>query len=344
MPLRLKPLHEQTIVITGATTGIGLATARMAADHGARLVVAARDEASLIRLADETRRRGSDTLHVVVDVGEEEQVAQLADAAIERFGAFDTWVNNAGVSLYGHLLDVPTKDFRRLFDTNFWGVVYGSREAARHLRKRHDGYGGAIINLGSLVSDRAIPLQGMYSASKQAVRGFTDALRMELEEARAPVAVTLVKPGSIATPFPQHAQNYLDEEPTLPPPLYDPGVVARSILHCAEVPRRDIYVGGGGRLLSVLGQYAPRLTDKMMEKTLFNRQKTGRPEYRQRFALHGPATDNRERGDHTAHVANSSLYTEASMHPLVTATVVASAALGIAALARWASSTRPSSH
>src|SRR5439155_6660231 len=115
------------------------------------------------------------------------------------------------------------EDHQRLMQTNFWGVVHGSTVAARHLRERG---GGAIINLGSIVSDRAIPLQGMYSASKHAVKGYTDALRMELEEEGAPIAVTLVKPAGINTPFPRHAKNYMEREATLPPPVYAPEVVA----------------------------------------------------------------------------------------------------------------------
>ncbi|WP_043529626.1 SDR family oxidoreductase [Litchfieldella xinjiangensis] len=328
MALRLRELHDQTIVLTGATTGIGLATARLAADHGARLVLAARHEQTLAQLAEEVRQRGGDATYVVTDVGDEAQVRNLADTAIERFGGFDTWINNAGVTIYGEVVDVPMEDHRR------------SREAPRHLRKRKDGYGGAILNLGSIVSDRAIPLQGMYSASKHAVMGFTDALRMELEEAGAPVAVTLVKPGSIATPYPEHAANYMEEEPTLPPKLYEPSIVAESILHCATTPRRDIYVGGGGKMLSALGQYAPRLADKIMEKSMFSRQKTGRPERRREFSLHHAAEDMKERAEYDQSVASTSIYTRATMHPLIATSAVAGAVIGVAALARVTSQRR----
>src|SRR5213076_34618 len=109
-----------------------------------------------------------------------------------RFGGFDTWVNNAGVSVYGRIEQVPIEDLRKIFETNFWGVVYGSRIAMEQMK--NTGGGGALINIGSTLSDRAIPLQGMYSASKHAVKGFTDALRIELESESAPVSVTLIKP------------------------------------------------------------------------------------------------------------------------------------------------------
>src|SRR5690242_13676398 len=163
--LRLKPLREQVIVVTGASSGIGLTTARLAAERGARLVVAARSEQALRQLEEEINTAGGEALAVAADVGKEEDVQHIADAAVTRFGGFDTWVNDAGISIYGRLLDVPPEDHQRLIQTNLWGVVHGSTVAARHLRNK----GGAIINLGSIVSDRAIPLQGMYSASKHAV-------------------------------------------------------------------------------------------------------------------------------------------------------------------------------
>lgn len=333
MALHLKALENQTVIITGATTGIGLATARMAAEHGARLVLAARDENTLRDLCDDINLAGGKAIYVAVDVGDKTQVHRITQTAIDTFGGFDTWVNNAGVSLFGNLLDIDEEDYRRLFDTTYWGVVYGSLEAARHLNKRRDGYAGAIINIGSIASDQAIPYQGMYSAAKHAVKGFTDALRMELEHAGAPISVTLIKPASIATPFPEHAGNAMDREPTLPPPLYDPRIVARSILYCAEHPRRDMYVGGGGRFMTALGHCAPRLMDKIMSAKIIEQQQTGKPEHRHHFALHEPATDRRERARYTSHVSKTSLYNNASMHPLLTTTVLASALIGAVVLA-----------
>ncbi|WP_346797977.1 SDR family oxidoreductase [Halomonas sp. Bachu 37] len=333
MALHLKDLEDQTIVITGATTGIGLATTRMAAAHGARLVLAARDENTLRELCDEINHAGGEAVHVAVDVGDKVQVHKITQTAIEAFGGFDTWINNAGVSLFGNLLDIGEEDHRRLFETTFWGVVHGSLEAARHLGQHRDGYSGAIINIGSIASDQAIPYQGMYSAAKHAVKDFTDALRMELEHVGAPISVTLIKPASIATPFPEHAGNAMDHEPTLPPPLYDPRIVARSILFCAEHPRRDMFVGGGGRLMAALGHCAPRLMDKIMSAKVISQQQTGKPEHRRHFALHEPATDMRERAHYASHVSKTSLYSNASMHPVMTTTVIAGALIGAVALA-----------
>ncbi|KAA0013057.1 SDR family oxidoreductase [Billgrantia pellis] len=331
MSVSLKKLEEQILVITGATSGIGLATARQAADRGARLVVAARDESALQMLVEELRQRGAEAVYAVADVGDPDQVHDIAGTAIHRFGGFDTWINNAGVSLFGYLTDQSLEDHRRLFDTDFWGVVYGSLEAARHLGMRAERRGGAIINLGSVVSDRAIPLQGMYSASKHAIKGFTDALRMELEDLGAPVSVTLVKPGSIATPFPHHAGNRMDVEPTLPPPLYEPSVVAKAILHCAEHPRRDIRVGGASMGIAMLGQLAPRLADRIMRRSMIRQQQTDRPP-QHIGGLHRPAPGVWQRAEYDHSVASRSPYTQAAMHPALTATAIAGALLGIAAL------------
>jgi short-subunit dehydrogenase len=334
MKVKLKKLKNQTIVITGASSGIGLTTARMAAKRGARLVLAARNEEGLRHLEMEIKRKGGKAISVVADVGREEDVREIARRARETFGNFDTWVNNAGVSVYGRMLDITTEDHRRLFETNFWGVVYGSLEAARYLKQ----HGGTIINVGSTLSDRAVPIQGMYSASKHAVKGFTDALRMELEREGAPVSVTLIKPGAINTPYPQHAKNYMEVEPTLPPPVYAPEVVAEAILYAAETPVRDLFAGGGGKMTSAMGQYAPRLTDKVMEGGFADQQKSARPAERRHDGLHEPSPITfRERGNYEGHVAESSVYTKATMHPVVTSALIVGAGLLIAQLVRGAS-------
>jgi short-subunit dehydrogenase len=335
MAVKLKRLEEQVIVLTGASSGIGLATARMAAKRGARLVLAARNEEALNALTEEIREQGGQAVYVVADVGSEDDVQRIARIAEDRFGGFDTWINNAGGGIFGRIMEISTEDHRRLFETNFWGVVYGSRAAARILSQR----GGALINIGSVVSDRAVPLQGMYSAAKHAVKGFTDALRMELEAAGAPVSVTLIKPTSIDTPFPQHARNYMAEEPSLPPPVYSPDLVAEAILHAAETPRRDVIVGGGGKVISLLGLRAPRLADRVMESRGFlNQEKTDRPAEHPSGALYEPTFGLRERGEYEGHVRGTSLYTQAALHPLATGVIALGAGLLLGILANQRSS------
>lgn len=327
MALQLKNLNEQVMVLTGATSGIGLVTARKASARGAKLVLAARNEAALKQLTDELNAGGGEAAYVVADVGSEGDIKKIAAEALNRFGNFDTWINNAGVSIYGKLEDVPTEDLRQLFETNFWGLVYGSLVAARNLKLG----GGAIINIGSTLSDRAIPLQGMYCASKHAVKGFTDALRMELESEDAPVSLTLIKPSAIDTPYKNHARNYLDSEPQNPPPVYAPETVADTILHCAENTVRDVFVGVAGKAMSVMGGYAPRLTDKYMEATMLG-QETDEPAAPNLNEGLFESNDSSlsERGGYDGHVAESSLYTKASLHPLITGTALALGAAGLA--------------
>ena len=161
MAVNLKPVHEQTIVLTGATSGIGLVTARNAAERGARLVLAARSEDSLQQLTQEITDGGGSAVYVVADVGNRGDVQTIARTATDRFGGCDTWINDAGVSIYGEIETTPVEEMRRLFDTNFWGVVYGSLEAVTLMRER----GGALINIGSVLSERSALLQGAYSAA-----------------------------------------------------------------------------------------------------------------------------------------------------------------------------------
>lgn len=328
MRVTLKPLEDQVMVITGASSGIGLVTARMAAKRGVRLVLSARNEESLRRLTDEINAAGGEAIFVVGDIGEVSEVRNIADEAIRRFGGFDTWVNNAGVSIYGRVLDQNLEDHRRLFQTNYWGIVHGSTVACAHLKKR----GGALINVGSVLSDVAIPLQGTYCASKHAVRGYTDALRMELEEEGAPISVTLIKPSSIDTPYIHHAKNLMREEPLNPPPVYAPETVAEAILHCAEHSEREVYVGSG-KALSESNHHAPRLTEKLMEATLFDLQKSDSPKPNdRRDSLYAPSEDGQERGGYPGHVAESSIYTKASLHPIVTGVLIAGVGLALAGL------------
>jgi NAD(P)-dependent dehydrogenase (short-subunit alcohol dehydrogenase family) len=327
MKIKLKRLHEQVMVITGATSGIGLATARRAAERGARVVLCSRNEPELKETVTQIERSGGTARSVVADVSSQEDMERLAATAVEEFGALDTWVNNAGVSFYGRLTEVAIEDMRQLFEVNFWGTVYGVRAAVPRLR----GSGGALINLGSIVSDRAIPLQGAYSASKHAIKGFTDALRMELEEAGAPISVTLIKPSAIDTPYFQHAKNYMEVQPKPPAPVYAPEVVANAILRAAEHPVRDITIGGGGRFITALGTTLPRLTDFYMERAMFSAQRSDVPAEGRPGNLYQPSgQENSERGGYPGHVLRSSVYTRAALSP---GKALLAAGLGLAVFA-----------
>jgi short-subunit dehydrogenase len=303
MGTKLKRLKDQVLVITGASSGIGLTTAEMAVERGARVVMAARSQEELKETAERLNRRGRRASFIEADVADEHAVERIADHAVDEFGGFDTWVNNAGISIYGRLTDVPMTDKRRVFETNFWGTVYGCKAAVKHLRR----HGGTIINIGSVVSEFSIPLQGIYSASKLAVKGYTDALRMELEEAGLPIWVTLMKP-----------------EQT--PPVYPPEEVANAILRCAERPVREVFVGGGGRLQAAMSRVAPRLTDIYRDKTavasqqMMDEQARGSQRTISDDALWKASQDRRRRGGYPGRVMRSSLYTRAVLSDAARAT------------------------
>jgi short-subunit dehydrogenase len=321
--MKLKKLKNQVIVITGASSGIGLVTARLAAKGGAKLVLAARSEGPLRQLTEEITKAGGKAAYVVADVGVRDQVHEIARVAIERFGGFDTWVNNAGVGIYGKVVETPVEDMRRQFETNYWGVVYGSLEAVAHLKTR----GGALINIGSTLSERAAILQGSYSATKHAVKGFTDALRMELALDNAPVSVTLIKPGPIDTPYTLNAKNYMDAEARHPAPAYAPEVVARAILRAAQKPKREVFVGGGGRGIALLGVLAPPVSDAFMRKVMVPQSKLKPQPPSQKNALDAPSDRLAERGNFPGHTRETSLYTFSAFHRTLTGALLLGAGL-----------------
>jgi short-subunit dehydrogenase len=335
MRLHLKPLSNQIIVITGASSGIGLTTAEMAAKRGARVVLASRNEHDLLDAVNRIRAEGGRAVHIVADVADPDAVDAIGTLAIEQFGGIDTWVNNAAIGLYGKLTDTPLAEKRRLFEVDFWGVVHGCRTAVRHMRVG----GGAIINVGSGASDRAAPLLGIYSAAKHAVKGYTDALRMELERDRIPISMSLVKPASIDTPFIEHARSHMDEEPEYIPPVYAPEEVARAILTCAEHPTRDVLVGGAAKFFSAMGTMAPRTMDAYQRATAFHQQQRGEPNDHI-DSFDAPRHDGARRGPTHHSTMKRSAYTRFAMSrfgralPLIAVGALAAAGLAFGIPAR----------
>lgn len=328
----LKPLNEQAIVITGATSGIGLATARRAARAGACVFLIARGENDLKALTEELQATGARAAWAVADVADHEALAEAADKCVRLFGGFDTWVNNAGVSIYGAISDTTLDDQRRLFETNYWGVVNGSLVAAAHLRKRYGG--GAIVNVGSILSDAPLPIQGVYSASKHAVKGFTNALRMELMRERAPITVSLVKPAAVDSPYSRHARNLTGYATQNPQPVYATHVVADTILYCASHPIREITVGGGGRLIASFYSILPGLAEPLFARFAPSLMRDRRSAWEPNDdGLYDPSDDGLDEEVHYPMVRQFSALAEVRKHPGITSGALAVlAGIGIAAL------------
>lgn len=326
MQYNLKSLAQQRIVVTGASSGIGLAIAEAAVAGGARVMLAARNEEALEEIRGRLSDRGGDVSVFAIDVAEPDYADRLARATIERFGGFDTWVNDAAAAIFGRLTETSMEDHRRVFDVGYFGTVQGSLAAVAHLRER----GGALINIGSVLSDRAMIWQGAYSAMKHAIRGFTDALRVELARDQIPVSVTLIKPAAIHTPYPEHARNLMDTPAKVPPLVYDPALVAKAVLFAAQNPKRELTVGGFGAGIQ-LSNLAPKLTDAMMAAIGVEAQQgEAPPPPGTADNLWQPREDGRKEGVEPQFVRRSSLWLEAQMRPVTT---VAAISLGIGALA-----------
>jgi short-subunit dehydrogenase len=329
MSVRQKQVKDQVIVITGASSGIGLATAKEAAARGARVVLNSRDPVDLSRAVQEIREDGGEATMYVGDVADRSAMEGLADAAIVAYRRIDTWINNAGVSIYGEIREVEIEDARRLFDTNYWGVVNGSLVAIDHLST----FGGTLINVGSVLSETGYPLQGHYAASKHAVKGFTDSLRLELERKNFPVVVTLIQPAAIDTPYPEHARNYLAADPKHQAPVYKPEIVADAILACTEKPHRNLRVGGSAKMYTAIEKVAPGLADRQ-KMSAFEAQISDRPAH-SAGALFGPVSgDLAVRGNYPGRVRARSLYTKAALHPMAALAGVAALGVGLAVALR----------
>lgn len=245
------------------------------AARGDAVVLAARDATALQILANALRRSGADVIAVPADVSIERDVDHLAAEAMIRYGRIDVWVNDAAVSVWGTLEETPVEDYRRLIDVNVMGVLYGMRAALRVMRAQN---GGTIINVGSVESERALPLQSAYAATKHAVKGMTDALRVELQAEKSPIQVTLILPASINTPLFRHARSRMGVEPMPIPPVYEPAAVAEAIVFAADHRRRQIVVGGAGKGFIVAEKLAPGLFDRFMAArgNYIRKQQSGR--------------------------------------------------------------------
>ncbi|RFA30499.1 hypothetical protein CAI21_05480 [Alkalilimnicola ehrlichii] len=257
-----RKLKDAVVVITGASSGIGRATAVKFAAAGARVVLAARREGALREVERECIRAGGRALVVPTDVSRASEVEVLAKRARDTFGRIDVWVNNASVTLFGRFEQTPLEDYEQVLRTNLLGYVYGSREALTCFRKQDQG---VLINTSSIVGALAQPYTNAYGVSKYGIRGLTEGLRMELKDAPHIHACTVL-PATVDTPFFHHAANYSGRNIVPMEPVYSSEQVADAIVSLARTPRREVVVGGAGRMLLGIKRVLPGVAERIMAR------------------------------------------------------------------------------
>jgi NAD(P)-dependent dehydrogenase (short-subunit alcohol dehydrogenase family) len=268
--VRKKPLHEQVMVVTGASSGVGRAVARGAGERGAKVVVGARGEDGLNAAVEEIERAGSEALAVAGDVAEREYNDELVRAALERFGRIDTFVANAIVTVYAEVEHLEPDELRRVIDVNFFGVANGYWAALPALKESH----GTFLHVSSALAYRGIPLQAAYCSSKAAARTFLESARVELQKHGHDVAISLVLPGAINTPQFDRDRQKIGKQPQPVPPIYEPEPYAEAVLRCAEKPIRELPVSWGAQKLLWGQKLSPRAGDWMLRRMGWKNQHT----------------------------------------------------------------------
>ena len=265
---------EQVVVVTGASSGIGRAIARAFGARGAKVGLVARTREALEHCAEEIRRAGGDALVLPLDVADAEAVERAADEVVTTWGRIDTWVNDAMVSVFSPVKEMKAGEYRRVTEVNYLGFVHGTLAALKHMLPRDEGH---VIQIGSALVYRSIPLQSAYCASKAAIRGFTDSLRCELIHDRSHVKVSMLQLPAVNTPQFDVVRSRLPNHPQPVPPIYEPEVIARAVLYVAEHPRRELWIGWSA-VRAILGQRVlPGLLDRYLGRIGYGSQQTDEP-------------------------------------------------------------------
>lgn len=289
----------KVVVVTGASAGIGRAVVRLLAKRGAHIGLLARGTAGLDAAAAEVRAAGGEALAVATDVADYEQVNQAANLVEQRFGPIDAWINVAFTSLFGPFAVIEPDEYRRVTEVTYLGFVYGTMAAVQRMRPRD---AGVIVQVGSALGVRAIPLQSAYCGAKHAINGFTESLRTELMHEGSNVRITVVQMPAVNTPQFSWVRCRLDKHPQPVPPIYQPEVAARGVLHALDHPRRKQYWVGASTVGTILGQrIAPALLDRYLARTGYDAQQTDQPVSPDRPANLWEPVDGPDGGDYGAH-------------------------------------------
>jgi NAD(P)-dependent dehydrogenase (short-subunit alcohol dehydrogenase family) len=268
--VRKKALREQVLVVTGASSGLGRAIARLAGERRARVVVASRNEDGLNAAVAEIERAGSQALAVPMDVAEEADNQELVRRSLERFGRIDTFVANAIVTVYAEAEHLEPDELRRVLDVNFFGVVHGFWAALPALKESR----GTFLHVSSALAYRGIPLQAAYCSAKAAARTFLESARVEQQKHSTGVDISLVLPGAINTPQFDRDRQKLGKQPQPVPPIYQPEPFAEAVLRCAESPIRELPISWGAQKLLWGQKLSPRAGDWVLRRTGWKRQHT----------------------------------------------------------------------
>jgi NAD(P)-dependent dehydrogenase (short-subunit alcohol dehydrogenase family) len=268
-----KPLREQVVIVTGASSGLGRAIARLAGERGAKVVVTARNAEALDACVAEIEHAGSEALAVAGDVADRAQVERVVAAAVDRFGRIDTYVANAIVTVYAEAERLEPEELRRVWEVNFFGVVHGYWAALPHLRESK----GTFLHVSSALAYRGIPLQAAYCSTKAGLRAFLESARVEEQKAGTAVAISLVLPGAINTPQFDRDRQKIGYQPQPVPPIYQPEPFAEATLRCAERPVRELPISWGAQKLLWGQKLSPRAGDWVLRRNGWKSQHTDEP-------------------------------------------------------------------
>ncbi|MFB7596648.1 SDR family oxidoreductase [Streptomyces sp. NPDC056160] len=330
----------QTVVITGASAGIGRATARLYGKRGADVVLLARGRAGLDAAAQEVEELGGRPLVQVTDMADARQVEAAADAAEEAFGPIDVWINCAFSSVFAPFDEITAEEYERVTQVTYLGFVNGTRAAVTRMLARDRG---TVVQVGSALGERAIPLQSAYCGAKHAINGFTSSLRTELLHRGSKVRVTVAQMPAVNTPQFSWVRSRLPKHPQPVPPIYQPEVAARGVVHAADHPGRKQYYIGASTVATVwANRFVPALLDRYLARTGFDSQQTDQVPPTGESNLFEPL-DRPGGGDRGAHGAfddsahSRSVEAALARHPAAVASALAvGAGVGVAVTARAA--------